>query len=127
MRTEDGPIRVLLADDVDEVRLLLRMNLTLDGRFSVVGEAADGSSAVALSASLRPDVVLLDVKMPGMQGLQAIPQIREYSPDTKVVVLTGLDARETEPKALEAGAHFCLDKESDFSQLSSKLVEAFQG
>lgn len=124
MNDKASRVRVLLADDVDEVRLLLRMNLTLDGRFAVVGEAADGSSTVALSASLRPDLVLLDVMMPGMQGLQAIPQIREYSPETKVVVLTGLDAKETEPKALAAGAHFCLDKDSDFSELSSKLIEA---
>jgi DNA-binding NarL/FixJ family response regulator len=127
-RGEREPIKVLLADDVDEVRMLLRMNLTLDGRFSVVGEAADGSSAVALTASLRPDVVVLDLYMPGMPGLQAIPQILEYSPQTKVVVLSGrMDARELEPQAKALGAQACLDKNSDFHHLTSKLIEAVQG
>ena len=82
------PVSVLLADDVEDVRYLFRVVIEVDGRFEVVGEATTGREAVDLAASLRPDVVLLDLAMPEMGGLEALPLIKAASPATKVIVVT---------------------------------------
>src|SRR3954454_8878933 len=78
-------VRVLLVDDLADIRLVMRLLLEADGRAEVVGEAADGAEAVRLAAELRPDAVVLDLRMPGMDGVQALPLIREASPGTVVV------------------------------------------
>ena len=81
-------IRVVLADDSDEVRTMLRIALEIDGRFDVVGEAANGEEAVGAVKNLRPDAIFLDLMMPELGGLDAIPLIRDECPDTKIVVLS---------------------------------------
>jgi YesN/AraC family two-component response regulator len=106
----EAPYRVLLVDDVAEIRKLLRLTLELDGRFEVVGEAEDGAAAVALASSRHPDVVILDVSMPVMDGLEAIPQITRLSPATKIIVLSALEDA-TSRQALSLGAHAYLVKE----------------
>jgi CheY-like chemotaxis protein len=84
-------IRVLLVDDVADVRRLVRTALRLRGGFEVVGEAADGSDAVRLTQSLRPHVVVLDLGLPDIAGREVLSRIREQSPDSKVVVFSGAD------------------------------------
>jgi DNA-binding NarL/FixJ family response regulator len=87
----DGLCRVLLADDVAEIRMLLRLTLELDGRFEIVGEARNGAEAVKLASRKRPDVVILDLAMPVMDGFAAIPRICEKSPESKILVLSAFD------------------------------------
>jgi DNA-binding NarL/FixJ family response regulator len=95
---------VALADDVAEIRTLLRLTLELDGRFEIVGEASDGMQAVDIACSERPDVMILDLGMPVMDGFDAIPEICRSSPDTKILVLSGFDASNTQT-VLSLGAH----------------------
>jgi DNA-binding NarL/FixJ family response regulator len=118
-----GRIRVLLADDTPDIRRLLRLNLELDGRFEIVGEAADGAEAVALASSLRPDAVVLDLAMPVMDGLQAIPVILESSPASRILVLSGFDHSRMEARAREQGAHGYLEKGAAFVQIADTLVD----
>ena len=107
--SEPSVLRVLIADDAPDIRLLLRMYLT-DTRIEVVGEAENGSQAVDLAGSHKPDAVILDLAMPVMDGLQAIPLIKEASPDTKIVVLSGFDADRMAERALGLGAETYLQK-----------------
>jgi DNA-binding NarL/FixJ family response regulator len=102
---EASMITVLLADDLEEYRVLLRKMLEMDGRFSVVGEAPDGHAAVRLARETDPDVVLLDIAMPEMDGLEAIPRIREVAPRTRVVMLSGFGEEVMSDKSLRLGAH----------------------
>jgi DNA-binding NarL/FixJ family response regulator len=118
----EASIRVLLADDVPEFRLLMRVALEQDGRFDVVAEAADGEEAVQLSSSEQPDVVLLDLAMPVLDGLQAIPEIRSCSPRTKVVVLSGAGRPQAEREAMSSGASACLKKGTPIATITSTLL-----
>ncbi len=83
------PIRVVLVDDVDDYRRLVRTALRVRGGFEVVGEAADGSSAVDVVAAARPDVIVLDLGLPDLPGREVIKRIRSASPESGVVVFTG--------------------------------------
>ncbi len=83
------PITVHISEDSSELRILLRRWLERDERISVVGEAANGAEALAGLASLKPDVALLDLSMPRSLGVGMIPAIRECTPETKVLVITG--------------------------------------
>ena len=100
----DAPIRIIVADDHPVVRgglvALLRTIPSLD----VVGEAADGEPAVRLTHEHRPDVVLMDVRMPGMDGVEATRQIREQTPESRVLILTMYDDDATVFTAMKAGA-----------------------
>jgi CheY-like chemotaxis protein len=90
-QVDGAPVRVVLADDRPELRMMVRLALELAGGFEVVGEASTGADAIALARQQQPDVVLLDVLMPGMTGLEALPQISKVAPDSKVVILTAVD------------------------------------
>ena len=106
MASDNGtPIRVLIADDTPDIRLLLRAALRMYPGFEIVAEAADGAEAVTLTTEHKPDAVLLDLAMPVKDGLQAIPEIRASSPDTKILVLSGFTATEMRPEAFRLGAH----------------------
>jgi len=85
------PKTIVVVDDAPDVRALVKTRLRLSGSFDVVGEAGDGATAVALAVEHRPDVMLLDVSMPGMDGLEALPRILESSPATKVVLYSGFE------------------------------------
>jgi chemotaxis response regulator CheB len=101
------PWKVLIADDSASIRDLLRYNLEADGRFSVIAEAEDGERAVRMASDLQPDAVVLDVAMPAMSGLDALPLIRRaISEDVVVVMLSALDPRTTAAQAQEVGALF---------------------
>ena len=108
------PIRVLVVDDNEDVRLLLRIALDRSEGFVIVGEAADGEAGVAAAQSTDPDVVVLDVEMPVMTGLEALPVLRETCPTTGVVVFSAADVDE---KALAAGATAFLTKTASISQM----------
>ena len=116
-------IRVLLADDTPDIRKLLRVNLELDGRFEIVGEAADGAEAVALTRFLRPDAVVLDLAMPVMDGLQAAPLIRQCSPESRILALSGFDHTRMEARAREQGADGYLEKGTAFGLIAETLAD----
>jgi DNA-binding NarL/FixJ family response regulator len=121
------PIRVLIADDTPEIRKLIRVNLELQGGFRIVGEAGDGAEAVALARAEQPDAIVLDLAMPVLDGLQAIPEIRRCSPRTKIAVLSGFHGRTLARKALACGAHRYLEKGMAFAEVASALQELCGG
>jgi DNA-binding NarL/FixJ family response regulator len=96
--------RILLVDDHQMLRDGLRAIVDLNEEFEVVGEAADGRTAIELASRLRPDVVVMDVVMPGMNGIEATHRILAESPDTKVVALSVYTDKRYVAKMLEAGA-----------------------
>lgn len=100
-------IRVLIADDSDDIRLMLRTALESDGRFEIVGEAIDGDEAARMAGDLRPRAVVLDLAMPKVDGLDAIPMIKGVAPETRVLVFTCSPAalKGTEATALGADAY----------------------
>ena len=116
-------ISVLLADDTPEYRQLLRLILEQDGRFEVVGEARDGVEAVRLSEAERPDVVVLDLAMPVLDGLQAIPQIRSSSPRSSIIVLSGFARGFLDRQALAQGASAYVEKGEAFSTIVATLLD----
>jgi len=115
------PLRTVVVDDSDEMRDLLRMLLTRDGRFSIVGEAGDGSHAVEVVKKEQPDLVVLDVKMPMVGGFEALPRLRELSPRTRIVMLSGFSAAEMARPARELGAVGYIEKQTDVSGLPTQL------
>jgi len=117
-----GRIRVVIVDDAQPLRALLRSTLNRDGRFDVVGEAADGREGVQVVLSSVPDVVLLDLAMPVMDGLEAIPRIVAGSPGTRIVVLSGFEARQVEEEVIELGAAAYLPKGVRPGELTETLT-----
>jgi DNA-binding NarL/FixJ family response regulator len=110
-------IRVLIADDQTLVRDGFRMILDAQDDIEVVGEAADGLEAVARSRELRPDIVLMDIRMPGRDGLEATRELLRESPETHVLILTTFDLNEYVYEAMKAGASGFLLKDVPRSQL----------
>lgn len=118
-----GRCRVLLADDTSEIRLLLRLALEMDGRFEIIGEAEDGVQALQLAQAHLPDAVVLDLAMPVMDGLAALPGIRQAAPSAKILVLTGFDAGSLKQEALDAGADAFLEK----GEATRSIVKMLEG
>lgn len=118
-----GPISVVLADDTEEIRHLLRLALSTDERFTVVGEASDGAKAVEIVAEKLPDAVVIDLAMPVMDGLQAIPEIKRRSERTKIVVFSAFESAQMSGEALARGADAYIEKGSSYSVLMSTLLE----
>jgi DNA-binding NarL/FixJ family response regulator len=110
-------IRVVVVDDHPVVRDGLRGMLEGQSDFAVVGEAADGLEAVALATSTQPDVVLMDLRMPRLDGVGAIGRIKAERPDTRILVLTTYDADRDIVRALEAGATGVLLKDAPREEL----------
>lgn len=115
--------RVVIADDTPDIRNLLRWSLEPDDRFEVVGEAANGAEAVELISSLQVDAILLDLAMPVMDGLQAIPHIKKASPGTRIVVLSGFDETVMAGEALERGADAYLEKGVAVAEITRVLQD----
>ena len=118
--------RILIVDDHPLTRDALAALLAQHG-FDVVGEAASGEEAIAAADRLQPDVVLLDLTMPGMDGLTALPKIREAAPSSEVVVLTASDAEENLLAAIRAGASGYLLKTEPPEQIAAFLRGVVRG
>jgi len=121
-----GPIRVLVADDQRVVREGLVMVLGLLDDVEVVGTASDGAEAIAMAADLHPDIVLMDLRMPRCDGVQATRSLREQHPDVKVVVLTTYADDRSVIDALRAGARGYLTKDAGGDQIRQGLRQVFQ-
>lgn len=102
--------RVLVVDDAANLRDLLTLLLELEDDFEVVGGAADGAQAIERAALLHPDIVLLDLAMPVMDGLQALPQLRALLPDATIVIFSGYEHQSLASEALTAGADGYIEK-----------------
>jgi DNA-binding NarL/FixJ family response regulator len=120
------PIRVLLADDHPLFRRGVASFLSAEGGFEVVGEAADGQQALEMARSLKPDVVLMDVSMPVMDGLAATRRIKAEMPSVRIVILTVSNGEGGAYDALQAGASGFLPKMIDPQTLCEKLRDVVQ-
>lgn len=118
------PVTVLIVDDAPDVRMLVGTRLKLSGRFEIVGEAGNGAEAIEQAALLRPDIVLLDVSMPVMDGLDALPRILEQAPGTKVVMFSGFDERGLADRARALGAFEFVEKSASIDRLTDVLFHA---
>jgi signal transduction histidine kinase len=119
-------IRVVLADDTADIRSLMRTLLEREG-FEVVGEAGDGLEAIETAARTQPDLILLDLAMPALDGLEALPRIRAEAPRTKVVVLSGFQAAQIGDEARQGGAHAYIEKGTGPVELIATLREVLGG
>jgi DNA-binding NarL/FixJ family response regulator len=116
-------IRVLIADDHRLFAEALEVILTADRRITVVGHAADGAEAVRLAKELHPDVVLMDISMPVMDGIEAARAIRREIGDARIVMLTGSNSRADVDGARRAGAAGYVTKDRIASELIDAIVE----
>jgi CheY-like chemotaxis protein len=116
-------IRVFLCDDVGDVRLLTRVGLEESGDLRVVGEADNGGEALAAIAELRPDVVVVDLSMPGMDGFELIPLVKQAVPNVGILVFSGFGRDRMEAGALEVGADAYLEKGVPFERLREATRE----
>ena len=112
--------RVLLCDDMQQVRLVLRTEMSLESDLEIVGEASNGAEAIELARSAQPDVVVLDLTMPVMDGLEALPRIREAAPGARVIMLSAHGTNDMKARAVAAGASRYLEK----TATTREIVEA---
>jgi len=122
-----APIRILVADDHLIIRQGLRLILETEEGFQMVGEAADGAEAVNLCSELKPDVVLMDLRMPGMDGLSAIERLRTEQPGMAVVILTTFNEDDLMMRGLRLGAKGYLLKDTDRETLFNTIRAASRG
>jgi DNA-binding NarL/FixJ family response regulator len=115
-------VSVYICDNYGALRDLMRFSLEDDPRIGVVGEAEDAITCVRELPEKRPDVLVLDLRMPGVTGLEAVPQIRAASPDTRIVVYSQYIDERTEAELAEAGVEAWLRKDEDLSELRATVV-----
>ena len=113
--------RVLVVDDAANLRELLTVLLDVEDDFEVVGTAADGVQALDKADALEPDIVLLDLAMPVMDGLQALPGLRERLPNARIVIFSGFEHEALAREALAAGADAYIEKGTSVMQLVARL------
>ncbi len=116
-------VRVLVVDDHALFAEALMLTLGIDRRIEVVGSASSGAEAVSLAAALRPDVVLMDVHMPSMDGIEATRRVRNVSPGSRVVMVTAACSPEVAYHALAAGAERCLTKDTPAVRLIDAILD----
>jgi DNA-binding NarL/FixJ family response regulator len=120
-------IRVLIVDDVEQVRQDLRTVLMLSGEMEIIGEAANGVEAILLAESLQPDVVLMDLEMPVMNGIEATRQIKDKLPDSALVVLTVSADECSLFSAIKAGAMSYIVKDANIERILEVIRSASRG
>jgi DNA-binding NarL/FixJ family response regulator len=125
VETFSAPVRVLIVDDEPDIRTMLRMQFRYDPRFEVAGEAVDGQGALEACEALDPDLIVLDVRMPRLNGLLALPLLRERCPRSKVALYTafGPGANEEFVRSQDA---VILDKNMPLRWLADQLFEFSQ-
>ncbi|MFF5337485.1 response regulator [Streptomyces sp. NPDC013181] len=123
----DRIIRVLLVDDHQVVRRGLRTFLEIQDDIEVVGEAADGAEGVTATEKLRPDVVLMDIKMPGTDGIEALRRLRELENPARVLIVTSFTEQRTVVPALRAGASGYVYKDVDPDALAGAIRSVHAG
>jgi DNA-binding NarL/FixJ family response regulator len=126
-QTVGQKITLLVAEDHTIVRRGLIALLSLNEKLQVVGEAEDGRTAIELAAALEPDVVLMDISMPGLNGLEATRQIRKRTPNVKILVLTAHDNEEYVLEVVRSGAHGYLLKNSAAEDLCNAIFSIHSG
>jgi DNA-binding NarL/FixJ family response regulator len=120
-------MRVLIVDDHPVTRDGLRTAFNLADEIDVVGEAASGEEAIQVVADTKPDIVFMDVRMPGMNGIQATRQIRENNPDTKIILFTIDESRASVAEAIQAGVSGYLLKDASVGELINAARQAMAG
>lgn len=115
------PLDVLIVDDAEDFRELLRLCLARNARINVVGEATNGAEALTEAAARHTDVVILDLSMPVMDGLEAAPLIKQENPGVKILVLSGFRASDLAAEAVAAGADAYVEKLAVFTELESAI------
>ncbi len=123
---EVAPLRVVIIDDTEDLRELLRLAL-LRGGMSVVGEAGDGRAGIETVAECLPDIILLDLSMPVMDGLQALPHLRALVPEARIIVLSGFGASQMAERALTIGADGYLQKGASLGRILDQIRDVVDG
>lgn len=126
MKGAAADLRVLLVEDDNPLRALQRIILEETGRFRIIGEAEDGRQAIRLARTLQPELILLDLAMPVMGGLEALPDLRQVAPGSKIVVVTMLQREGVEAEALRLGANAYIDKGLDSGEFVKRLTRALE-
>jgi two-component system, NarL family, response regulator DesR len=116
-------VRVLVVDDHALFAEALMLTLGIDDRIEVVGSASSGVEAISLAEALRPDVILMDVHMPSMDGIEATRRVRNVSPGSRVVMVTAARSPEIAHHALAAGAERCLTKDTPALRLIDTILD----
>lgn len=114
-------IRVLLVDDTETVRRALRLTLSVEPDLAIVGEAADGARAVRLAQELHPDIILMDLELPGMNGIEATRRIKAAGEAGAVVMLTAFGGEERRAAAANAGVALFLEKGDNLDDLAEDI------
>jgi len=116
-------MKILIADDSDAVRRGVIRLLSLNENWAICGEARDGSEAIAKARELRPDLVILDIRMPELNGLEAAAQLHREFPEIKILIMSQHDPAALLARALAAGANGCVDKGRLGSDLSAAILD----
>lgn len=119
--TSERAIRVMLVDDTESVRRALRLTLGIEPDLSIVGEAADGEHAILLAQERHPDIILMDLELPGMNGLDAARRIKAAGEASAIIMLTVFGGEETRAAAANAGIAIVLEKGDNLDDLAEKI------
>ena len=125
MSDVDGRVRVMLVDDEPDMLLMLKLHLGADVRFAVVGEAGDGEEALERCEEVKPDLILLDVKMPRLDGVAALPLLRDRCPQAKLAMFTAF-AEGVDGEVLRAHDAAMFEKGAPIGWLADRLFELSQ-
>ena len=123
-RDNGKPARVLICDDNDMIRLLLGMIVGTSRALQVVGEAGDGNEAIAEARRLQPDVITLDVAMPNLSGLDALPELRRAAPHARIIVFSGFASVHIADEVIALGAACYLEKGASKETIVAAIEQA---